>query len=163
MNETEKEYDARIRSAEREHDARRKSIESTGNQVLSFANAAMRAPALVAAGGVAAALGFYSANFSRLASDPDNLTTFNRILFWLLMSLLLTVLAPGLAYFSQIFFAEAQSKEQYYWEHPFVRETAASRRWNAAAHLTRAVTIALVLASIVCLAVGGFMFLRLVG
>lgn len=161
--ETEKEYDSRIRSAEREHDARRKAIESTGNQVLSFANAAMRAPALVAAGGVAAALGFYSANFSRLASDPTNLATFNSILFWLFMSLLLTVIAPGLAYFSQIFFSEAFSKEKYHWQHPFVEETTASKRWNVAAHVARVVAICAVVASIACLIAGGWMFLRLVG
>lgn len=49
--ETEKAYHLRIRAAERAHDARRATLENTNSQVLSFSNGAMRAPALVAAGG----------------------------------------------------------------------------------------------------------------
>lgn len=88
-------------------------IANTSSQVLSFSNGAMRAPALVAAGGVAAALGFYSANYARLAAHPEALIAFNTVLYWLFASLLLTVVAPGLAYFGQICFSESYAAEEY--------------------------------------------------
>ncbi|OQM77575.1 hypothetical protein [Manganibacter manganicus] len=162
MTENEKTYDLRIRAAERAHDSRRNALEQTGGQVLAFSNGAMRAPALVAAGGVAAALGFYSANYSRLSSSPGNLATFNDILFWLFCSLLLTVIAPGLAYFSQIFFSEAMSEEEYCWEVPFVRDTPKSKRWRLAGNIVRWMAILSVTTSICCLAIGGVRFLALV-
>ncbi len=162
MAENEKDFDLRIRNAERSHDARRKGLEATNSQVLSFSNSAMRAPALVAAGGVAAALGFYSANYSRLAATPESLTIFNGILFWLFLSLLLTVLAPGIAYFGQIFYTESMAAEEYHWESPFVRDTPKSKRWNLAGDIARWLAVAVVVASIGCLIAGGVQFLSLV-
>ncbi|TPK42646.1 MULTISPECIES: hypothetical protein [unclassified Mesorhizobium] len=159
--ETEKAYDLRIRAAERAHDARRATLENTNSQVLSFSNGAMRAPALVAAGGVAAALGFYSANYTRLAAHPESLITFNSILYWLFASLLLTVIAPGLAYFSQIFFAESIAAEEFAWDAPFIRDTRQSKRWAFAGGIVRWTAIAAVLGSIICLAIGGLSFLSL--
>lgn len=162
MAESEKDFDLRIRSAERAHDARRKALESTNGQVLSFSNGAMRAPALVAAGGVAAALGFYSANYARLAETPESLSIFNGILFWLFLSLLLTVLAPGIAYFSQTFYTQAMANEEYHWETPFVRDTPKSKRWDVAGHMARWLAIGVIVASIGCLILGGITFLSLV-
>lgn len=159
--EREKTFERELRSAERAHDRRNTGLESTNNQVLSFANAAMRAPALVSAGGVAAALGFYSANYTRLAQEPANLETFNAILFWLFLSLLLTVAAPGLAYFSQICYVSAIVKETYHWDHPYVRETKKSKRLERAGDAIRWLTILAVFASIICLCIGGAKFLYL--
>ncbi|MER8387294.1 hypothetical protein NKH14_17555 [Mesorhizobium sp. M1380] len=160
--ELEKTYDLRIRSAERAHDDRRTALQSVGGQVLSFSNSAMRAPALVAAGGVAAALGFYSANYGRLAANPENLAIFNEVLFWLFGSLLLTVIAPGLAYFSQILFAMALAEEEYHWKSPYIRDTPKSKRRTMVGQCFRWATILTIGASIVCLVIGGFSFLSLI-
>ncbi|RUW62109.1 hypothetical protein [Mesorhizobium sp. M7A.F.Ca.US.008.03.1.1] len=160
--ETEKSYDLRIRAAERAHDARRTALENTTSQVLSFSNSAMRAPALVAAGGVAAALGFYSANYTRLAEQPEHLTTFNSILYWLFASLLLTVIAPGLAYFSQIYFSLSIAEEDSVWEAPFIRDTPESKRLKLLGEIIRWGSIGAVVGSIVCLAIGGVTFLSLI-
>jgi hypothetical protein len=58
--------------AQRAHDRRDKDQQIFADQIKVFSLASMRAPALAAAGGIAMALGFYSANYSRI-SDADQI------------------------------------------------------------------------------------------
>ncbi len=160
--ETEKEYEQRIASAEREHDRAAKAAEQHNKQVEAFSLLGMKAPALVAAGGVAAALGFYSANYARLKPDPANLENFNSVLMWLFLGLLLTVAAPGMAYFSQIAYVTSLTKKDYIWEHPFVSETRGSRIFEKVGDACRWTAVALTLGSIISIGLGGISFLSLI-
>lgn len=160
--ETEKEYEQRIASAERAHDWARKAAEQHNHQVEAFSLLGMKTPALVAAGGVAAALGFYSANYTRLKVDPANLTDFNSVLSWLFIALVLTSAAPGMAYFSQIAYVSSLWKKEHEWEHPFVRETASSKRWEIVGDICRWAAVALTAGSIILIVMAGYQFLSLV-
>ncbi|MES0098513.1 hypothetical protein [Mesorhizobium sp. M0019] len=131
-------------------------------QIQTFSSDAMKAPGLVAAAGVAAALGFYSANYSRLSASPDNLETFNSILFWLFASLLLTVCAPGFAYFSQIAYMRAVYAEKYGYEYPYTEHTAGSKRFTLVGDAFRWASVLLIALSILCLIRGGILFLHIV-
>lgn len=138
------------------------AIKIHSDQIESFANTAMKAPALVAAGGVVAALGFYSANYARLASSPDLLMGLNETLYWLMASLLATVLAPGLAYLSQIAYAASVSKERLDFNYPYVHNTWKSKTYLYIGDFFRLLTVLVVVISIVMLALGGWKFLLLV-
>jgi hypothetical protein len=88
---------------------------------------------------------------------------FNTILFWLLLSLLFTVIAPGLAYFSQIAYQSAIEKEEYHWDRPFIRPTRRSTAFGLIGDGCRWAAVLAVLAAIGCLIIGGIRFLQLVG
>ncbi|MER8434125.1 hypothetical protein [Mesorhizobium caraganae] len=162
MDETENQRTERLRLAEATHVARRDDIKPIMQQIQAFAVDGMKAPGFAAAAGVAAALGFYSANYARLSQNPDNLLIFNAILSWLFASLLFTVIAPGLAYFSQISYAESWSHERYDNDHPFVHDTPKSIRFERIGNVVRWMTVAVVCGSIACIGRAGYLFLSLV-
>lgn len=152
----------KIRAAERAHDRDLKGEEIHNKQIEAFSIAAMRAPALVAAGGVAASLGFYSANYARLVGKADALTLFNNSLTWMLGGLLFTILAPGLAYFSQLAYLDALSSREHTWEYPYSHETRRSKIATQIGNISRWTCVIVVLVSIACVATGGVRFLHLV-
>ncbi|MGR9078125.1 hypothetical protein [Rhizobium leguminosarum] len=160
--ETEKQHDLRIRSAERAHDHELKVIEIHQRQIEAFALAGMRAPAFVAAGGVAASLGFYSANYGRLVGKADALALFNNSLAWMLGGLLFTILAPGLAYFSQFAYLDAVASRVHDWNHPFSHDTRRTRIVMQVGNVFRWVCVIVVLLAIGCVSSGGLQFLHLV-
>lgn len=160
--ETEKQHERRIRNAERAHDHELKGIEIHQKQIEAFGLAAMRAPALVAAGGVAASLGFYSANYGRLVGKVDALALFNDALTWMLGGLLFTILAPGLAYFSQLAYLDAVSSRLHDWNHPYTHDTRRTRIAEKVGNAFRWACVIIVLLSIGCVSAGGLKFLHLV-
>ncbi|RUU97859.1 hypothetical protein EOB36_25495 [Mesorhizobium sp. M6A.T.Cr.TU.017.01.1.1] len=162
MSETDKQFEFRLDAAKRAHDRANEYRKLTTNQIQAFSVEAMKAPALVAAGGIAAALGFYSANYSRLSQNPQHLANFNSILLWLFLGLLSTMAAPAFAYLSQLAYAEEGGKEKHDYEHPFVHETPQSRRYRIAGHCLRLVAVGFWLAAMGCLIRGGYLFLRIV-
>jgi len=155
----EKEADWLTKATERRD---RRALSHTA-QIQAFAVDGMKAPALVAAAGVAAVLGFYSANYQRLSETAGKLAIFNDILFWLFLSLLMTVCAPGLAYFSQIAYVRAIYSESFEHGSGFTVETKASKRWEAVGDFFRWGTVTFIACSILFLCIGGFRFLALVG
>lgn len=161
-DETEKQREERIRLASATHAARREDIKLIVQQIQAFSVDGMKAPGLAAAAGVAAALGFYSANYTRLSENPENLVTFNAILFWLFASLLFTVIAPGLAYFSQISYGKSWSYEKFDYDHPFVHNTPKSLFFERVGDVIRWATVGVVGGSIACIIRAGYLFLRLV-
>lgn len=68
--ETHEQSVHRIREAKAAHQQSLDGAKIHASQIQVFASDAMKAPALVALGGVVALLGFYSANFSRLSQNP---------------------------------------------------------------------------------------------
>ncbi|WP_155734640.1 hypothetical protein [Brucella intermedia] len=153
---------AKMEAAERAHVRRSDALSKHGDHVLSYSNAAMKAPALASVGGIAALLGFYSANYTRLSEKAEVLATLNDILFWLFLSLLLTVVAPGLSYFNQLAYVSSMSKETYHYDHPYIRDTKASKWYERLGDFMRILAILTVISSIGCLMRGGYLFLKIV-
>lgn len=160
--ETASQLDRRIKEAQRAYEQKAKAEEVHGDHIKAYSLAAMRAPALVAAGGVVAALGFYSANFDRLSADPAKLDILNQILFWLFLSLMLTVIAPALAYFGQLAYQDALRNETHHYEWPHFRLTRRHRIALRVGIVCRWITVAVMTSAILALVVGGIMFLHLV-
>ncbi|TCA02771.1 hypothetical protein [Rhizobium leguminosarum] len=142
------------------HEIHHKSMSEHMAVVGTFSNAAMRAPAIAAAGAIAALLGFFSANYRAIAGT-SGLSFFNEALILFGSSVLLTVLAPGLAYFSQLSFLWSLGRDQLRWERPFVQETGASKRLFFVGTLFQVLAIAVILGSIGLLIGGGWRFLLL--
>ncbi|MCI5078246.1 hypothetical protein [Oricola sp.] len=162
MSETEQERVIRVRAAERAHDDYYKGTLTLFDSIMTFSIAAMRTPGLAAAGGIAATLGFYSANYARLRAVPEALLEFNAVLFWMFLSLLATICAPGLAYFSQSFFLWGEGAKKLSWEWPYVGTNRRSKILIRVGIGFQVATVLCVLASIVLMIVGGVRFLHLV-
>ncbi|MGO7089516.1 hypothetical protein AB9E14_23860 [Rhizobium leguminosarum] len=142
------------------HEIHHKSVSEHMAVVGTFSNAAMKAPALAAAGAIAALLGFFSANYRAIAGTTGQ-SFFNEALILFGSSVLLTVLAPGLAYFSQLAFLWSLGRDDLRWERPFVTETAASKRLYFVGTVFQVLAIIVVLGSIGLLVGGGWRFLLL--
>lgn len=142
------------------HEAHRKSMADHISLVGGFSNAAMRAPALAAAGAIAALLGFFSANYRAISGTAGQLH-FNEALVLFSASALLSVLAPAFAYFTQFTFLWALGSERFAWQRPFVSETPRSRWLNRIGVGLQIVTILIVFCAIALLVVGGISFLKL--
>jgi hypothetical protein len=162
MSETEEEFNKRIQFAKETHERRREYEKTHATELLSYANLAMRAPALVAVGGVATLLGFYSANHETLSKAPENLVFLNHALACLFWSLMLSVVSPGAAYLSQAFYIEALRTENYTWEQPFVVRPCKGKVLGWTGSFFRVSAIGLVVGAIAFLGYGGYLFLSLV-
>lgn len=148
MTETREEFDLRVKAAETAHDVFHKNSANVFNMVAGYGNAAMRAPAIAAAGGIAGVLGFYSANRATLRTSPSALFDFNWSLGWFFIAVLLCVIAPGIAYLCQTCFVKSLGEQRLSYEHPFVHDTKASARWRWVGIGMQVLTIGLVAASI---------------
>ncbi|TAZ95942.1 hypothetical protein ELH67_15950 [Rhizobium ruizarguesonis] len=142
------------------HEAHRKSMSEHVGIVGSFSTAAMRSPGIAAAGAIAALLGFFSANYRAIAGSTGQ-EFFNQSLLLFGASVVLTVLAPGLAYFSQLSFLWSLAKEVLHWERPFVRPSRTSKLLNLVGIMIQLSTIGIVVTSIALLLLGGWQFLLL--
>ncbi|TYR30923.1 hypothetical protein FY036_15850 [Mesorhizobium microcysteis] len=147
-------------SARLAHAAANKGMDSEMSMVAGFGNAAMRAPALAAAGGIAALLGFYSANAIALRGTTA-VADFNAALLAFFIAVLACVAAPGCAYISQAFFIWSKGQETHHFDRPFVRETKKSKRLFAVGTLFQLGAALLTLGAIVALVIGGLSFMRL--
>ena len=78
--------------------------ETTKRQSEAFAVLALKSPGFAAAGGIAAMLGFYSANYDHLQGIQEKLDAFNCGLTLWGFALFVSVIAPGLAFLSQQFY-----------------------------------------------------------
>lgn len=142
------------------HEAHRKSMADNLSLVGSFSTAAMRAPALAAAGSIAALLGFFSANYRSIAGTVGQ-HHFNEALILFSSSALCSVIAPAFAYFSQLAFLWAMGSNEFSWQRPFVSETRKSRLLNGIGISIQVFTILVVLAAISLLVIGGLSFFKL--
>lgn len=142
------------------HEAHRKTMSEHMAVVGTFSNAAMRAPAIAAAGAIAALLGFFSANYKAVAGTAGQ-SFFNESLLAFGASVLLTVLAPGLAYFSQLSFLWSLGSEEFSGERPYVSPTRKAAIYNGIGIAFQVIAIFVVLSSIFLLVIGGWRFLLL--
>lgn len=157
-----KNYELEIINARNDHADVKKRQEPHERQLDLFSVMAMKTPILVAAAGIAAVLGFYSANYSTLSTAPENLLTFNCILSSLFISLLFGMLAPCAAYFSQSAFIDSETPKHMQYERPFVKwDKKKQKRYVKKGRIFRYLTIFFVGCSIVSIVVGGFLFLKL--
>ena len=160
--ETKEEYDERVRLAERAHDGIQNGIELHFKQVEAFAILTLRSLVIVAIGGIAASLGFYSANYVHLVALPGALAALNQLLVYLFVSLILTLLSSACGYFSQIGFAAVLSAYDRTYTYPFVTPNKKSKRYLVWGQIFRWSSILTATASAGCLIAAGVVFAGLI-
>lgn len=157
MNIEEK-TDGKTEKSLQQHIEWREDYRENARKIEAYATAAMKAPALVAAGGLAASLAFYSANYTRLKVNPENLDSFNSVLAWLFLGLLFNVAAPGLAYFSQHAYAEYHRISK----PPLNGRKPRRKLYFRVGLICQWAAVFLTVGSITSVSIGGLVFLRLV-
>ncbi|MCZ4344491.1 hypothetical protein [Devosia neptuniae] len=147
------------KEAERAHDRQDEAIKSHVGQVEAFSILGIRTLALTAAGGIAAALGFYSANYDHLSQVPGALQVINGILAVLFTSMLATLLSTLAAYLSQIYFAHSLYSRKRTYTHPYVENGDRTDRLTLFGNIWRTIAIVTAIFAAICLCVAGFAFL----
>lgn len=150
------------KEAERAHDWQDSAAHSHMDQLEAFALQGIRTLALTAAGGIAAVLGFYSANYDRLASDASSLRAFNGTLAVLFTAMLFTLLVTLCGYFSQVFFAAVVYSRKRNYSPPYVEDSAKTPRLMLYGNINRVLAIVFAIAAALCLGVAGMSFMSLV-
>ncbi|MBB4345200.1 hypothetical protein [Rhizobium leguminosarum] len=141
------------------HDRHTKELADTERLVESFGNAAMKAPAIASAGGIAGLLGFFSANAKVIANTEGN-AVFSTAIIYFFISVLFAVIAPSVAYITQYLYTTYQSAHTLHYDYPFVRPKPSATYYRGVGYGFHLVTLALVFASIAFLIMGGLEFLR---
>ncbi|MGU3401612.1 hypothetical protein ACLBWS_18085 [Brucellaceae bacterium D45D] len=163
MSEISKEqHQQNISIAQRSFDNHRGFISDTNGHMVEMAGLAIKAPALVAAGGIAALLAFYSANWKDISKLSASIETFNTIIYYLFLSLIFSMLAPCFAYFCTYFIAASASNQKYSYQHPYVHSNRKSKSYRLISEFFRFLTIACVLVSIILIILSGQTFLDFV-
>lgn len=157
--QTKEQRDEQIRLAQRAFDAHGSFYSQVNGHMLELSMLAMKAPALVAAGGIAALLAFYSANWKALNEIEGSVATFNSILFYMFISLVCSMIAPALAYFCTASIGSARYSEKFSYEWPYISKTRATQIYDVIAEILRWLAVIAVLGSIVCICIGGWKFL----
>lgn len=161
MSEFSKEkYDQNIKLAQRSFDNHRAFISDNNNHMVDLAGLAMKAPALVAAGGIAALLAFYSANWKDISKLEGSIQTFNAILTYFFLSLIFSMIAPCLAYLCTSLIGSSAMAEEYKYEPPYVHSTNKSRLCSIVSEVLRWLTVLAVFSAIVLIILGGWKFLE---
>ena len=96
-----------------------------------FAELAMRAPAIAGASGIAAMLATLAAT-PREQIGSDAVSYAQSTLWWLFLTVLLSVVSPGLAYVTQVCFARDADKRVKNNVAPYWHRNRASQRWRRA-------------------------------
>jgi|GEM_PF-3837402 len=128
------------------------------SQLQVFSLAAMKAPAISSAGGIAAVLGFYSANYVELSKVEGKLDHFNLVLVWWPMALMITVVLPGMAYISQQLYVYSLNNEEYSIETNQWKGTKTSNIYEAIGNCFRVGAVLMTVLSYVFLILGGYEF-----
>jgi hypothetical protein len=152
----------RWKEAERAFDFEESYVEQHNKQVVDFAILGIRTIALTAAGGIAASLGFYSANYARLAEKPANLTNLNAVLACMFSALLCVLFCCLTAYFSQLCYVASLRERERHYQFPYVRVTDRSKKWSSFGDAWRIGAIILAILATTLLCVAGLSFLSLV-
>ncbi len=98
---------------------------------------------------------------ARLAERAGAMDLFYGSMYWLLLALLATVLAPGMAYFSQLAYFDGVHSRALSYTSPFVSETRRSKIAIVIGDICRWLTVLIVVASIGLAIKGGMGFLAL--
>ena len=128
----------------------------------AFALQGIRTLGLTSAGGIAAVLGFYSANYSRLSESPAALGKVNGILSVLFLAMISTLVVCLFAYFSQVAFADAVHSRVRYWEHPYVKPGDRTDRLILLGNIARILAIVFAIFAAVCIVIAGLDFRSIV-
>ncbi len=163
MTEISKEqHQQNISIAHRSFDNHRNFISENNGHMVEMATLAIKAPALVAAGGIAALLAFYSANWKDISKLSASIETFNTIIYYLFLSLIFSMVAPCLAYFCTLFIGTSAFNEKYTYKHPYVHSNRKSKTYRVISEIFRFLTIICVLTSIILIIISGRTFLDFV-
>jgi hypothetical protein len=143
------------------HEVHRDGLKTATDFVPQLSLNAMKAPALASAGGIAALLGFFSAN-ARTLSGTSGIDFFSTALIYFFFSVLCSVVTPALAYLAQYSYMLNWGTYTLHWERPFVRDKPFSTKfWAYLGTFFHLLAVILVCASIVLLMLGGWAFYKL--
>jgi hypothetical protein len=148
--------------AEREHDRQDSYAHSHMDQLEAFALQGIKTLGLTSAGGIAAVLGFYSANYTRLSQTPHALDAVNKLLWHVVFVDAATLLCCLAGYFSQVFFTQTMFSRTRTYEHPYVQDGEKTDRYTLFGNIARTAAIIAALFSTLCLCIAGFDFLNIV-
>ena len=134
------------------------SLQKNFDLISPLAIAAIRAPAFAAVGGIIASLGYDILNHTRPGAGAGQVEV---AVFWFLVAIFLSVLAPGLSYVGQYARAQAIAEQDLDFTDPFVHNNRSSRLLGRLGQVCRTASIAAILGAYAALLFGGGMFLRL--
>lgn len=154
--------DLELELAKRAHEVERDHAAAHWKQAEAFSLLTLRSIGLVSAGGIAAVLGFFSANYQRLVDIPGSIDRLNGILGGLFVALLLGLLSAGAGYWSQTLYAKAKWDLTFSTTRPFITETKASKLETLIGSIFRWCSIVFAVAAIVVLMVAGWLFLGVI-
>lgn len=143
------EYEQNRALAERAHDQESHFFEEMNERASNNANIALRTLLLINGGAAVTMLAFIGnlvsvdgAQFSNMLADLTS------PMLWFVWGVALTVVAIGFAYFTTYCFVAGSYHKGRHYEHPFIRETSASKRWLRAGGVCQIIAILLALASL---------------
>ena len=158
----ERHAEIELELAHKAHETERALASAHWKQAEAFGLMTVRGVGLAAAAGIAAVLGFFSANYDRLVELQGSIQSVNLILAACFSALLLELLAAGAGYWSQTLFADSKWHLAFSMERPFTAATRKSKRRLFFGSVFRWASIVLTVAAIAVLVAGGLTFLSLV-
>jgi hypothetical protein len=136
---------------------RHQQIDNSIGYTIQFGQTALKAPSIINMAGLAALLGFVSANAERLG---DHIANIEQGFIWFAIGMLTAAMAAGGSYITQYIYTEAYARFSHGWQPPYVEPTDIPL--VAAGKLMHAGTVALALLSHAGFFAGAVEFLELV-
>jgi len=125
------------------------------NSAMGMALEAIRTAIIINGGAVIAIFAFLGSIFN--SSEPATIAVKYALLgpaFLFAAGAVLSGVASGASYFSQILFSRAHEEYEMIWEHPYVKATTASESFRSWGDFWRAIAVALVVFSYAALTFG---------
>lgn len=151
------EYEQNTRMAERYHDQELNFSKYMNEAAINNANIALRALVLVNGGAAIAVLAFVG---SLVSSDVANITSklseLTAPLIWFAVGVALSPLGMAFAYFTNYSSAVSSINKTRLYIHPYLKDTADSRRWEKIGRWCHIAAVVLAFASLGCFLLGMF-------
>lgn len=154
------EYEQNRQIAERWHDRDNDIAIRINEAAINNANIALRALLIINGGAAVAILAFLgsliSSNGDKLTVELANLTA---PIEWFAWGVALSPLAMAFAYFTNYCIASGIEHREKLYEHPYIKISTASKRWDMAALVFQAIAIVIAFGSLGCF-LGGMYAVR---
>jgi len=119
-------HEQRTGEAERAHDASREFRTQVNEAAIRGADAALRTAILINGGAAVALLAFVG------SLEKHDQVMVAGTLIWFAWGVAFAALGMAFAYLTHFCLATSEAAREWYWEHPYVRDTRLSRNWGRA-------------------------------
>lgn len=147
-------FEIQQRAAERAYDNNNEFVRGSNEAAINNANYALRTLVLINGGAAVAILAFIGSLVSGSDTFGSHLTELASPLMWFAWGVALATIGVGLAYVTNYCITGSAAHKTYHNEHPFVRETKASKRWFWAGTVFQILAMAAAIASLVMFVLG---------